>query len=121
MASSGGAHRRHRAARQPSPLRKGLTRGFMALVSLAAVLLTAARYYVAHGALGGITVSEALSPEDPRSSGNNMNISVQPMAIVDPTAVLQSAMPAGTQTSPLTPSVNTTTTITTFTSAKLTQ
>src|SRR6201987_3873003 len=74
MASSGGAHRRHRAARQPSPLRKGLTRGFMALVSLAAVLLTAAGYYVAHGALGGITVSEALSPEDPRSSGNNTNI-----------------------------------------------
>ncbi len=46
----------------------------MALVSVGAVLLTAAGYYVAHGALGGITVSDALRPEDPRSSGNNMNI-----------------------------------------------
>jgi LCP family protein required for cell wall assembly len=46
----------------------------MTLVSAAAVLLTGAGYYVAHGALGGITVSDALSPEDPRSSGNNMNI-----------------------------------------------
>ena len=38
------------------------------------MLLTGAGYYVAHGALGGITVSEALSPEDPRSSGAEMNI-----------------------------------------------
>ncbi len=74
MARSGGAHHRHRAVRQPSGFRKGLTRSFMALVSVAAVGLTAAGYYVAHGALGGITVSEALRPEDPRSSGNNMNI-----------------------------------------------
>ena len=74
MARSGGAHRRHRAVRQPSPLRKGLTRSFMALVSVAAILMTGAGYYVAHGALGGITVSEALSPDDPRSSGDNMNI-----------------------------------------------
>jgi LCP family protein required for cell wall assembly len=46
----------------------------MALVSAGAVLLTAVGYYVAHGALGGITVSDALRPEDPRSSGNTMNI-----------------------------------------------
>jgi LCP family protein required for cell wall assembly len=46
----------------------------MTLVSVAAVLLTGAGYWVAHGALSGITVSEALSPEDPRSSGSNMNI-----------------------------------------------
>jgi LCP family protein required for cell wall assembly len=46
----------------------------MSLVSVAAVLMTAAGYYVAHGALGGITVSDALSPEDPRSSGAEMNI-----------------------------------------------
>jgi len=46
----------------------------MTLVSVAAVGLTGAGYYVAHGALGGITVSDALSPEDPRSSGDNMNI-----------------------------------------------
>jgi LCP family protein required for cell wall assembly len=74
MPRSGGAHHRHRAARHTSPLKRGLARGFMTLVSLVAILLTGAGYYVAHGALGGITVSEALSPEDPRSSGNNMNI-----------------------------------------------
>src|ERR1700739_2343876 len=74
MARSGGAHHRHRAVRQPSPLRKGRTRSFMALVSLAAILMTGAGYYGAPGALGGITVSEALSPEDPRSSGDNINI-----------------------------------------------
>jgi LCP family protein required for cell wall assembly len=74
MARSGGAHRRHRAVRQPSPVRKGLARGLMSLVSVVAVLLTGAGYWVAHGALGGITVSQALSPEDPRSSGDNMNI-----------------------------------------------
>src|SRR5271156_4496238 len=71
---SGGPRHRHRAVRQPSPLRRGLMRGLMTVVSVAAVLLTGAGYYVAHGALGGITVSDALSPEDPRSSGNNMNI-----------------------------------------------
>lgn len=41
---------------------------------MAAVGLTGAGYYVAHGALGGITVSNALQPDDPRSSGDNMNI-----------------------------------------------
>ena len=46
----------------------------MALVSVAAVGFTGAGYYVAHGALGGITVSDALRPDDPRSSGDNMNI-----------------------------------------------
>ncbi|OBJ18048.1 transcriptional regulator, LytR family protein, partial [Mycobacterium sp. 1245801.1] len=74
MARSGGAHRRHRAVRQPSRLRKGLTRTLGALVSVAAVGLTGAGYYVAHGALGGITVSNALQPDDPRSSGDDMNI-----------------------------------------------
>src|SRR5246500_1674142 len=74
MARSGGAHHRHRAVRQPSRLGRGLARGFMMLVSVAAVLLTGAGYWVAHGALGGITVSDALSPEDPGSSGDNINI-----------------------------------------------
>src|ERR1700744_594259 len=74
MARSGGTHRRRRALRQPSPLHKGLMRSFMALVSVAAILMTGAGYYVAHGALGGITVSHALSPDDPLSSGDNMNI-----------------------------------------------
>ena len=61
MAPSAGAHHRHRVVHQPSRLRKGLTRGFMTLTSLAAVLLTGAGYYIAHGTLGGITVSLALS------------------------------------------------------------
>ncbi|MCV7099396.1 LCP family protein [Mycobacterium palustre] len=74
MARSGGAHHRHRAVRQPSRVRRVLARGFMAVVSTAAILMTGAGYYVAHGALGGITVSDALSPEDPRSSGDSMNI-----------------------------------------------
>jgi LCP family protein required for cell wall assembly len=74
MARSGGAHHRHRAPRQPSRFRKGLARTLGALVSVAAVGLTGAGYYVAHGALGGITVSNALQPDDPRSSGDNMNI-----------------------------------------------
>jgi len=63
----------------------------------------------------GVAISDA------SGNGQNMNISVQPVAIIDPTAVLQTALPAGTQTSPLTPSVSASTTITTFTSAKLTQ
>jgi LCP family protein required for cell wall assembly len=46
----------------------------MALVSVVAIVLTGAGYWVAHGALGGITISEALSPDDPRSTGNQMNI-----------------------------------------------
>jgi Flp pilus assembly protein TadG len=62
----------------------------------------------------GVTVSKATG------SGSNMDISIQPMAVVDPTAVILSNLPAGTQTSPLTPSVTTDTTITTFASAKLT-
>ncbi|PRI14806.1 LCP family protein [Mycobacterium shigaense] len=74
MAGSGGSRHRHRAVRQPSPLRKALTRGLATIVSLGAVLMTGAGYYVAHGALGGITVSGALTAEDPRSSGNEMNI-----------------------------------------------
>jgi Flp pilus assembly protein TadG len=61
-----------------------------------------------------VTVSNATQ------NGHNMDIAIQPMASVDPTAVLSNAMPAGTQASPLTPSTSTYTTTTTFTSAKLT-
>jgi LCP family protein required for cell wall assembly len=51
-----------------------MVRGMMALVSVVAIVLTGAGYWVAHGALGGITISQALTPDDPRSSGNQMNI-----------------------------------------------
>jgi LCP family protein required for cell wall assembly len=74
MAPPAATHHRHRAVNQSSRLRKGLARGFMTLTSLAAVLLTGAGYYVAHGTLGGITVSQALSAEDPRSHGSGVNI-----------------------------------------------
>jgi LCP family protein required for cell wall assembly len=46
----------------------------MALVSASALSLTGAGWWVAHGALGGITVSQALGSDAPRSSGDNMNI-----------------------------------------------
>ncbi len=62
----------------------------------------------------GVTISNATA------TGSNMVIAIQPMAVVDPTAVIPGAAPAGTQPSPLTPSVPANTTITTFTSAKLT-
>ncbi len=46
----------------------------MAVISVAAVLLTGAGWWVAHGALGGITVSAALGADDPRSAGGEMNL-----------------------------------------------
>jgi Flp pilus assembly protein TadG len=61
----------------------------------------------------GVTISQA------DGSGGNMVISIQPAAVVDPTAVIMGATPAGTQTSPVTPSSQYGTTTTTFTSAKL--
>jgi LCP family protein required for cell wall assembly len=70
---SSGRHR-HRAARRAPRLRRKLTRSVMALASAAAVVATGAGWWVAHGALGGITVSSALSTDDPRSIGGEMNI-----------------------------------------------
>ncbi|WP_116377240.1 LCP family protein [Mycobacterium sp. MFM001] len=46
----------------------------MALVAVLAVAATGAGWWMAHGVLGGITVSEALRSEDPHSSGGAMNI-----------------------------------------------
>ena len=74
MAKRAGGKARHRATPVRSQLRRRLARGCLALVSAAAVLLTGAGWWVAHGALGGITVSQALGSEDPRSSGGAMNI-----------------------------------------------
>jgi Flp pilus assembly protein TadG len=61
----------------------------------------------------GVTVSQATD------RGGSMIISIQPAAVVDPTSVITNPTPAGTQTSPLTPTTITDTTTTTFTSAKL--
>jgi Flp pilus assembly protein TadG len=63
----------------------------------------------------GVDISRATS-----TGLSNMVIAIQPMAVVDPSAVIPGATPAGTQSSPMTPSVPTYTTTTTFTSAKLT-
>ncbi|HET9877103.1 MAG TPA: LCP family protein [Mycobacterium sp.] len=68
------ARGRHRAPRRPYRILRGLVRGCAALASLLAVLSTGAGYWVAHGALGGITVSAALGADDPRSAGGQMNI-----------------------------------------------
>jgi Flp pilus assembly protein TadG len=62
----------------------------------------------------GVTVS------DVSGTGTSLDIELQPMAVVDPNAVIQSLLPAGSQAFALTPSVSTNTTITTFGSAKLT-
>ncbi len=45
-----------------------------ALVAVVAVLATGSGWWMAHGVLGGITVSQALSSEDPKSSGDAMNV-----------------------------------------------
>lgn len=69
---SGGRHRRSKPA--PWQIRRRVTHGAVAVVSVLAVLVTGAGWWMAHGVLGGITVSEALSSDDPHSSGGEMNI-----------------------------------------------
>ena len=43
-------------------------------MAVATLLVTGSGYWMAHGVLSGITVSQALSAEDPKSSGDGMNI-----------------------------------------------
>jgi hypothetical protein len=62
----------------------------------------------------GIAISQA------DGSGANMNISVQPSALVDPTAYIANPKPAGSQVSQFGSTINNPM-ITTFISAKLTQ
>ncbi len=62
----------------------------------------------------GVAISQA------DGSGSNLNVSIQPSAVVDPTAVIQNPRPAGTQISEFGSTINGPT-ITTFISAKLTQ
>jgi hypothetical protein len=62
----------------------------------------------------GVTITQA------DGSGGGMNISIQPCAVVDPTAFIQSPRPAGTQVSQFGSTINNPM-ITTFISAKLTQ
>jgi hypothetical protein len=62
----------------------------------------------------GVAISQA------DGSGGNMNISIQPTALVDPTAYIGTPKPAGTQVSQFGSTINGPM-ITTFISAKLTQ
>jgi hypothetical protein len=62
----------------------------------------------------GVMISQA------DGSGGNMNVSIQPAAIVDPTAKIANPKPAGTQVSQFGSTINSPV-ITTFISAKLTQ
>jgi LCP family protein required for cell wall assembly len=67
------AKHRHRAA-PPAVQGRGLIGAFFALVALVVVLATGSGWWMAHGMLGGITVSQALRTDDPKSSGGGMNI-----------------------------------------------
>ena len=64
---------RHRATR-PQPRRHSLAHAIGAIVAVGALLMTGSGYWMAHGVLSGITVSQALGAEDPKSNGNGMNI-----------------------------------------------
>lgn len=51
-----------------------VTRSTVGLVSVVVLMLTGLAYSQAHGLLSGITVSQALGSDEPRSSGGAMNI-----------------------------------------------
>ncbi|MBV8292639.1 MAG: LCP family protein [Mycobacterium sp.] len=53
---------------------RGFVSAFMALVAVAVVVATGSGWWMAHGMLGGITVSQALSSQDPKSTGDGQNI-----------------------------------------------
>lgn len=61
-------------ATTPKKRRRALAHAAGAVIAVAALLVTASGYWMAHGMLSGITVSQALSAEDPKSTGNGMNI-----------------------------------------------
>jgi Flp pilus assembly protein TadG len=83
-------------------------------VYVAASLQGQGAYYAVVGFVG-VTISYVNG-----AGAGGLNISIQPMATVDPNGIILNNLPAGTQTNSLTPSVTTPTTITTFSSAKLT-
>jgi len=67
------AKHRHRAS-PPAVQGRGVISAFLALVALVVVVATGSGWWMAHGMLGGITVSQALSSQDPKSTGNGQNI-----------------------------------------------
>ena len=67
---------RHRAT-STHARRRTLGHATWALVAVAALLATGSGYWMAHGVLGGlggITISQALSSQDPKSTGDGQNI-----------------------------------------------
>jgi LCP family protein required for cell wall assembly len=72
LQSSNSKHR-HRAT-PPKSRRRTLVHAAGTVVAVATLLVTGSGYWMAHGVLSGITVSQALSAEDPKSSGDGMNI-----------------------------------------------
>src|SRR6202021_4327628 len=62
----------HRAA-STKTRRRELAHATWALVAVAALLATGSGYWMAHGVLSGITVSQALSSQDPKSTGGGRN------------------------------------------------
>ena len=64
---------RHRAKRAAAR-RRVLGHAFWTLAAVFAVLATGSAWWTAHGMLGGITVSQALSSQDPKSTGDGQNI-----------------------------------------------
>jgi LCP family protein required for cell wall assembly len=66
---------KHRRRDKPRAVQgRGFIGAFLALVAVVVVLATGSGWWMAHGVLGGITVSQALSSEDPKSSGDAMNV-----------------------------------------------
>ncbi|MBB3601717.1 LCP family protein required for cell wall assembly [Mycolicibacterium sp. BK556] len=74
-AAAGNRHGRHRERRGTGRRAwKAVTRSVVGLASVVVLMLTGLAYSQAHGLLSGITVSQALGSDEPRSSGGAMNI-----------------------------------------------
>ncbi len=69
---SNAKHRRRATPR--ATRRRPFAHAFWALVAVFLVLATGSAWWTTHGMLGGITVSQALGSDDPKSSGGAMNI-----------------------------------------------
>jgi LCP family protein required for cell wall assembly len=69
------ANSKHRHRMTPAAARRrALVRGCWTLLAVLAMLATGAGWWTAHGVLSGITVSQALSSDDPKSGGDTMNM-----------------------------------------------
>ncbi|MGY4709588.1 LCP family protein [Mycolicibacterium sp. CBM1] len=74
-AAAGSRHGRHRG-RSGTGRRAAriVSRSLLAVVSVVVLMITGLAYSQAHGMLSGITVSQALGADEPRSSGGAINI-----------------------------------------------